>query len=168
MAIHAHSIPVPASQRGLLRAFAHPLADLESTTAQPCIANGLAPEEALASTAAQGLLPDAEARALYSRRRLGEALEFGFALLDALESPDEDLEDDDPAEGTSLETFGRGFVRCGADDAEDESSDEDDELGDEHAPERVAWMFGPKRSAEAERQHCAAWLAAAEIAHACS
>ena len=220
MAVHSISTPVPAPQRGLLRAFAHsralvpnhreisgscppaaPLADPESTADQPSNASGLAPDEALASTALVGLLEPAlpsltsaelddllavRGRPTHRFRALVAAAAHGAALLDALDLPplaldvldvaiaaldyrdgDPDLEDDDPAEETSLETAGRGFVRCGADDAEDESSDEDDELGDEHAPEHVKWIFGPKRNAEAERQHFAAWLAAAEVAHAC-
>ena len=73
MASHAHSIPVPAPQRGLLRAFAGclpalrsaaslvaqpwPLAAPESTAAQPCKVNDLAPEETVASTALTALLP---------------------------------------------------------------------------------------------------------------
>ena len=101
MAIHAHSTPVPAPQRGLLRAIAHPrdlaanhrempgscppaqlsgnsgilpahpLADRESTATQPCNASGLAPEQALASTAAQGLLPAPlpSLTSAFSRRR---------------------------------------------------------------------------------------------------
>ena len=90
MAIHAHSTPVPAPQRGLLRAFANPrdlaanhreipgscpptgpLADLKSTVAQPCNASGLAPEEALASTAAPALSPAPlpSLTSAFSRRR---------------------------------------------------------------------------------------------------
>ena len=57
MAIHAHSTPMPAPQRGLLQAFAHPLADPESTAPQPCNTSGLSPKEALASTALAALLP---------------------------------------------------------------------------------------------------------------
>ena len=57
MAVHSISTPVPALQRSLLRAFAHPLADLESTAGQPRTASGLPPEEALASTALVALLP---------------------------------------------------------------------------------------------------------------
>ena len=109
MAVHSISIPVPAPQRGLLQAFAHPrdfvrnhreipgscppaalLADRESTAAQPCNVSGLLPDEALGSTGFVALLEPAEAaeaRALHSRRRLGEALEYGFALLDALDLP---------------------------------------------------------------------------------
>ena len=217
MAIHAHSTPVPALQRGLLRTLAGSLTLLKSEdTPAPtglvpphdtlAIVEGvsrqvdaklaqLAPVserhiEPLASTALTTLLepPEAaEARTLHMRHELRKGLDYGLALmdaldlsprgldlmdraiaqLDALEAPDEDLEDDDPAEETSLETAGRGLVRCGADDAEDESSDEDDELGDEHAPETMEWLFGPKRNAEADRQSFTAWLAAAEIAHAC-
>ena len=71
MAIHAHSTPVPALQRGLLRAFAHPLADPESTAAQPRDASGLAPEEALASTALAALSPAPlpSLTSAFSRRR---------------------------------------------------------------------------------------------------
>ncbi|MGI3902552.1 MAG: hypothetical protein ACRYGP_16510 [Janthinobacterium lividum] len=120
----------------------------------------------------------AEARALHMRRELHQALDYGFALLDALDLPplaldviddaiatldaldalDEDREDDDPAEGTSLETAGRGFVRYGGDD------DEDDELGDEHPGDPVEWMFGARRTAEADRQQVVAWLADAYAA----
>ena len=108
MAIHAHSTPVPAPQRGLLRAFAHPcdlaanhreisgsclpaqlqpapaqlsgnsgilpvapLADPENTAAQSCSASGLAPEEALASTALTASLPAPlpSLTSAFSRRR---------------------------------------------------------------------------------------------------
>ena len=70
MAIHAHSTPVPAPQRGLLRAFAHPLAALESTAAQLCNSSGLAPKEALASTALAGLpAPRPSLTSAFSRRR---------------------------------------------------------------------------------------------------
>ena len=224
MAIHAHSTPVPAPQRDLLRAFAHPrdlaanhreipgscpattpLADPESTATQPCNASGLAPEEALASTALVGLLAPAEAaeaRALHTRRRLGEALEYGFALLDALdlpplaldviddaiaaldafEAPDEDrepwlagyqdtgffsldaenddeyLEDDDPAEETSLETAGRGFVRAGADDAEeDDGCERGEEYGSEDAEDigHHASQVRPQPLTRAERAEVA-------------
>ena len=90
MAIHAHSTPVPAPQRDLLRAFAHPrdlaanhrempgsclpaapLADPESTAAQPRNASGLPPEEALASTALAASLPAPlpSLTSAFSRRR---------------------------------------------------------------------------------------------------
>ena len=72
-----------------------------------------------------------------------------------------------PDEETSLETAGRGFVRCGADDAEQDDEPEDDELGDEHADPEAVFIFGPKRNAEADQQAFTAWLAAAEVAHAC-
>ena len=206
MAVHAHSTPMPAPQRGLLRAFAHPrdpaanhrdipgsrpaaepqptpaqsagnfgilrhapLADPESTAAQPCNASGLPPEEALASTALTALLEPAdaaEARALHARRRLGEALEYGFALLDALDLPPlaldviddaiaaldaleaagEDLEDDDPAEETSLETAGRGLVRCGADEDGldiEEQHDAEQTYEDGSEDEPYPWRFQP-------------------------
>ena len=206
MAIHAHSTPVPAPQRGLLRAFARPLADPDSTAAQPFNASGLAPTEALASTFVVALLEPAEAaeaRALHSRRRLGEALEYGFALLDALDLPplaldvideaiahldaleayDEDLEpwlagtsvspfwpidaenddehdeDFDPAEETSLETAGRGFVRCGADDDEDgfdleEQHDAEQTYEDGSEDEPYLWRLQP-----------GAWAVVAEVHH---
>ena len=94
----------------------------------------------LKSRQPEPLLPAADlAQARHFCRELHQALDFGFALLDALDlgplsldviddairvldaldAPEEDREDDDPAEGTSLERHGRGFVRCGADDAED-------------------------------------------------
>ena len=90
MAIHAHSTPMPAPQRGLLRAFAHPrdlaanhreipgscppaapLADHKSTAAQPGNASGLAPEEALASSGLGALLPARlpSLTSAFSRRR---------------------------------------------------------------------------------------------------
>ena len=71
MAIYAHSTPVPAPQRGLLRAFAHPLADHESTAAQPSNASGLAPDRALASTALAALSPAPlpSLTSAFSRRR---------------------------------------------------------------------------------------------------
>ena len=222
----------PKFQAGLLgRAFAHPsafmgqpvgnpdtlasrnpLADPDSTAAQPNTASGLAHEEALASTALVALLEPAEAaeaRAFQSRRRLGEALEYGFALLDALdlpplaldviddaiaaldalEAPDEDLEpylagyydaafylvdlenddeddeDHDPAEETSLETAGRGFVRCGADDVEEDDPAEendhrepDDECGSEDGEDigHHASQFTPRPLTHAERAEVAA------------
>ena len=65
----------------------------------------------------------------------------------------------DEQEEAALERHGRGFVRSGPEDAED------DELGDEHAPEIMEWMFGLKRNAEADRQSFTAWLAAAEVSH---
>ena len=201
MAISAYSTPVPAPQRGLLRAFAHPralatnrreipgscppvtpLADPESTAAQPCKASGLAPKEALASTAIEALLEPAEAaeaRALHRRRALIQAVEHGFALLDALDLPpvalntidqaiaaldaleaaSEDLEDDDPAEGTSLETAGRGFVRCGVDDDEDgfdieEQHDAEQTYEDGSEDEPYPWRFQP-----------GAWALVAEVHH---
>ena len=235
MATHVHSTPVPAPQRGLLRAFAgsrdltanhreilgscppaDPLAAPESIAPQPCNASGLAPNEALASTTLAALLepPEAaEARGLHSRRRLTEALEYGFALLDALDLPplaldviddaiahldaldapredlepslgwtesgprfcgdyqdcelatadadavNEDAEDDDPAEETSLETAGRGFVRCGADDAEDgydieEQHDAEQTYEDGSDDEPYPWRFQPD-----------AWALVAEVQH---
>ena len=125
----------------------------------------------------------AQARALHARRELHKALDYGFALLDALDLPplaldviddaiialdaleapredlepslgwtesgprfcgdyqdceldtadadavNEDAEEDDPADETSLETAGRAFIRCGADDAED---DDGCERGEEY------------------------------------
>jgi hypothetical protein len=211
MAIHAHSTPVPAPQRGLLRAFAHPcdlaanrrempgscppdqlsgnpgilpavpLADPESTAAQPCNASGLAPKEALASTALAALLEPAEAaeaRALHRHRALIQAVEHGFALLDALDLPPvaldtidqaiasldaievagEDMEDDDPAEETSLETAGRGFVRCGADDEEeDDGCERGEEYGSEDAEDigHHASQFRPRPLTRDERDEIA-------------
>lgn len=103
------------------------------------------------------------ARALHMRRMLKTAHAHGFAMLDALGlSPlaldilddvigafdlldgDSDFEDGDPLEGTALETHGCGLVRCGADDEEEDTLAEDDELGDEHAVEPPVWFFGPK------------------------
>ena len=211
MATHAHSTPMPAPQRGLLRAFAHPrdiaanhreipgscppdqlsgnsgilpaarLADTDSTPAQPCNASGLAPNEALASTAVEALLEPAEAaeaRSLHKRRALIQAVEHGFALLDALDLPPlaldviddaiaaldvleaagEDLEDDDPAEETSLETAGRGFVRCGADDAEeDDGCERGEEYGSEDAEDigHHASQFRPRPLTRTERAEVA-------------
>ena len=193
MAIHAHSTTAPTPQRGLLRPttdlatieaefadlIAQPwpaLAAGESTTPQPSRRKGLAPKEALASTAAEVLSLDeadtaAQARAFHMRRELRKGLDYGLALmdafdltprgldfmdrtiaqLDAIEAPDEDLEpnqdggDEDEAcdyEETSLETFGRGLVRCGADDAEDDDPAERD---DEHGSEDEAhpWRCDP-------------------------
>ena len=120
------------------------------------------------------------------RAAIGDALDLAISTLDDFDG-DPDLEpwlagsahfatgctaaaidaedDSEENEGTSLESFGRGFVRAGEDDAEDDAPPEDDELGDEHVAPPVEWMFGPKRNAEAERQHFAAWLIAAEAAH---
>ena len=218
MAVHSISTPVPASQRGLLRAFAHPrdlvanhreipgscppaqpqpapdqlsgnsgtlpahpLAAPDSTAVQPRNASGLAPEEALASTAPAALLEPAEAaeaRALHRRRALIQAVEHGFALLDALDLPPvaldtidraiaaldaleaagEDLEEDDPAEGTSLETAGRGFVRCGADDdEEDDGCERGEEYGSEDAEDigHHASQFRPQPLTRAQRAEVA-------------
>ena len=217
MAISAHSTPAPAPQRGLLRATldapAWPLAAPESIAPQPCNASGLAPNEALASTALAALLepPEAaEARTLHMRRELRKGLDHGLALmdaldlaphgldlmdraiaqLDALEAPDEDLEpslgwtesgppfcgdyqdcelatadadaanedaeEDDPAEETSLETAGRGFIRCGADVAEDDDgcergeeygSDDGEDIG-HHASQVTPRPLTPAERAE--------------------
>ncbi|RYB06248.1 hypothetical protein [Lichenibacterium ramalinae] len=75
MAIHAHSTPVPAPQRGLLRATLvaqpWPLAAPENTAAQPCNSSDLAPEEALASIDVAALLPAPlpSLTSAFSRRR---------------------------------------------------------------------------------------------------
>ena len=141
-----------------------------SVQAEPkCVAPALLPAEP--DTAAQ-------ARALHSRRELHQALDYGFALLDALDlSPrgldiidgaiarldamdaagddledeglaeeEPDAEDDDPVEETSLETFGRGFVRCGADDDEDgfdieEQHDAEQTYEDGSEDEPYPWRF---------------------------
>ena len=62
-----------------------------------------------------------------------DVIDDAIATLDALKARDEDRVDDDPAEGTSLERFHRGFTRCGADDEEDSdgSGDEDSGISDE-------------------------------------
>ena len=70
----------------------------------------------------------------------------------------EDAEDDDPAEETSLETFGRGLVRCGADDAEDSFDIEeqhDAEREDEHGShdEPYPWRFEPDAWALVKEAH---------------
>ena len=248
MAIHAHSTPMPAPQRGLLRAFAGSLPALSfearsapglvsahdtlatvealaapgSTALRPCSRKGLAPKEALASTAVLPFLPPepepdtaAQARALHMRRELRKGLDRGLALmdaldltprdldlmdcaiaqLDALEAPDEhlepylagycghrwcdlrseaedadsleihgegdfleDAEDDDPAEETSLETFGRGFVRCGADDVEeDDGCERGEEYGSEDGEDigHHASQFTPRPLSHAERAEVA-------------
>ena len=116
------------------------------------------------------------------RRELRKGLDYGLALmdaldltprgldfmdrasakLDALEAPDEDLEpnqdggDEDEAcdyAETSLETFGRGLVRCGADDAEEDDPAERD---DEHGSEDEAHPW---------RQHPASVVSAAQVAN---
>lgn len=121
----------------------------------------------------------AEARAIHMRRRLGEALEYGFALLDAfdlpplaldviddaiaaldaLEADDEDREDDDPAEGTSLETSGRGFVRAGTDDEEEDDpaedsdpAERDDDCGSEDEP--YLWRYQHPRAVQIAAEVC--------------
>ncbi len=124
----------------------------------------------------EALLAD-HGRAIHCKRALHEAFDFGFALLDALDlSPlaldvidhgiaaldaldadSEDLEDDDPAEGTSLERFGRGLVRAGADDAED-SHDAEPSLGARNptwgslgdSVSQVGWAMG---SDDTDREH---------------
>ena len=211
MAVLSISTPVPAPQRGLLRAFAHPralaanhreipgsclpadpLADPERTAAQPGNASGLAPYEALASTALVVLpaplpsLTSAELDALlafqgrptHRFRALVAAAAHGAALLDALDLPplaldvldvaiaaldyrdgDPDLEEDGPAEETSLETAGRGFVRCGADDDEDgfdieEQHDAEQTYEDGSEDEPDPWRFQPD-----------AWALVAEVHH---
>ena len=186
MAIHAHSTPAPAPQRGLLRAFAHPrtlvanhreipgscppaapLAAFESTAAQPCNASGLAPEEALASTALAALLEPAEAaeaRALHKRRALIQAVEHSFALLDALDlpplaldtieqaiaaldaldAPDEDLEDSHDAEDDDVSE-------------DDDPAERDDHHGSEDAEDigHYASQFAPRSLTRAERAEVA-------------
>ncbi len=112
------------------------------------------------------------------RRELHQALDYGFALLDALDlpplaldvidgaiatmdaldAPDEDREDDDPAEGTSLETFGRGFTRAGADDAEeDDEPERDDECGSDDGEDigHHASQFRPVPLTQDERTEVA-------------
>ena len=66
---------------------------------------------------------------------IGDALDVVIAHLDAVDAPDEDQEDGGDAEddseeneGTALERYGRGFVRAGDDDMED-----DDAVGDEYS-----------------------------------
>ena len=59
-----------------------------------------------------------------------------------------DFEDDDPREETSLETTGRGFVRCGADDDEDgfdieEQHDAEQTYEDGSEDEPYPWRFQP-------------------------
>ena len=59
-----------------------------------------------------------------------------------------DWEDGDPAEETSLETFGRGFVRCGADDDEDgfdieEQHDAEQTYEDGSEDEPYPWRCDP-------------------------
>ena len=190
MAIHAHSTTVPASQRGLLRAFAD---------AQPVSTPALTPEtvamldaiesdtigdtpEAVRSDL-EALLAD-HGRALHFRRALHEAFDFGFALLDALDAldlsplaldviddairtldaldaPHEDLEpwlagvcdlafvpggpaldaenDSEEDEGTALERHGRGFVRAGEDDAEDDDRETVNEDGSDWGEAHTPW-----------------------------
>ena len=239
MAIHAHSTPMPAPQRGLLRATrlgsnsreitgscpaVEPLAAGEEIALQLQSLNDLGPKQALVRLApAAALLPPepepdtaAQARVLHMRRELRKGLDRGLALmdaldlsprgldlidraiaqLDALEAPDEDMEpylagycgnrwcdprseaedadsveihgegdfledaeDDDPAEETSLETFGRGFVRCGADDAEeDDGCERGEEYGSEDGEDigHHASQFTPRPLTHAERAEVAA------------
>ena len=95
-------------------------------------------------------------RRRHAYRMAADAVDQLIALMDALDIDTEDLEavdedgdaldhfegdlmedaeDDDPAEGTSLETAGRGFVRAGEDDAEeDDEPERDDECGSEDDP----------------------------------
>ena len=49
---------------------------------------------------------------------------------------------------------------AGADCEGDHSDFEDDELGDEHAPAPVDWVFGPKRARAVEAEAWAAQMAA--------
>ena len=218
MAIHAHSTPMPAPQRSLLRAFAgsptHPKSgDTPAPTGavpahdtHPAPVEGLPPlptplpslSAALSRRRAifgpvdlelDAMLAD-KAQAFFRFKALVGAAGHGAALLDALDLPplaldvldvaiaaldfrdgDPDLEDGDDAEhdtsdaeldlgwsalhsqvalgpntadgdATALESFGRGFVRCGADDAEDDDPAERDE---EHGSEDEAhpWRCDP-------------------------
>ncbi len=121
----------------------------------------------------EALLAD-HGRAIHFKRALHEAFDFGLGLLDALDLPplaldvideaiatldaleasDEDREDDDPAEGTALERFGRGFIRAGADDEEDSDPAERD---DHHGTEDDAFPW---------RRDPALVAFAAQVAHA--
>ena len=140
----------------------------------------LSPEPLLAADTPEVVRSDIEAlladhgRAIHFKRALHEAFDFGFALLDALDLPplaldvideaiatldaleasDEDREDDDPAEGTALERFGRGFIRAGADDEEDSDPAERD---DHHGTEDDAFPW---------RRDPALVAFAAQVAHA--
>ena len=126
----------------------------------------------------------AAARTLQSRRALVQAAEHGFALfdaldlpplaldvideaiahLDALEASDEDREDGHDAEETSIELAGRGLVRCGDDDAEDDGASEDDdpvERDDEHGSDDAedighhASQFAPRPLTRVQRAEVA-------------
>ncbi len=73
-------------------------------------------------------------------------------------------EDDDPAEETSLETAGRGFVRAGADDAEDDDpAERDDECGSDDGEDigHHASQFRPVPLTLVERAEVAAIAARA-------
>ena len=113
-----------------------------------------------------------------------DVIDDAIAHLDALDAPDEDREpwlagyyngrvdvsgecesddcDDeegDPAEETSLETAGRGFVRCGADDDEDgfdieEQHDAEQTYEDGSEDDSYPWRFQPD-----------AWALVAETHH---
>ena len=143
----------------------------------------------------------AEARALHFRREMHQALDWGFALLDALDlpplaldviddaiatldaldAPDEDREpwlagvvdlafvdgapaldaenDSEEDEGTALESHGRGFVRAGEDDAEeDDEPERDDECGSDDGEDigHHASQFRPVPLTLAERAEVAA------------
>ena len=76
------------------------------------------------------------------------------AVVDLSTQYELDLEDDsEEDEGTALESFGRGFVRAGADDAEDDDPAERD---DEHGSEDEAHPW---------RLHPASVAYAAQVAH---
>ena len=104
MAIHAHSIPMPASQRGLLRlvpglASAEGLADVEPIDYPDMVGVALPLLPAEPDTAAQ-------ARALHSRRALARAADHGVALLAALGLPQlvtAGFSGNEPAIGDALE-----------------------------------------------------------------
>ena len=103
-----------------------------------------------------------------------DEIDHAIRALDALDAPDEDLEpylagtpsplgldvecDSEEYEGTALESFGRGFVRAGADDAEDDDPLEDDdpaERDDHHGTEDEAY---PWRFETPDAVQRAAWL----------